>query len=244
VVEDTFYFRKKKKYNLDAKPKGTPNLEFEMTEVTKLIRKDIGEVGKSGSNRYKDGTWKLTGAGDTLYGREREDNFHFAYTKMKNDGAFIAKVVSIENSDPENQNSIDPEAKASIVIRESLEPNSKMAVISGRPNVEDTETPELGSQFSTRGAYASDGSGHQKFPLATLPIWIKLERRGESFVGYVGPDGVNWTPMHSSRIKMSEKFFIGLGVTSNNPEEKCIATFTNVQKSVGFIDKISLFSLL
>ena len=232
-VIDTFFFRKKKKYNTEAKPKGTPNREFKMEPVTRLSKKSIGEDTKTGTSRHKDGTWTLTGAGDKLYGREREDNFLYAFTKMKEDGAFIAKVVSIENVDPEKKGEIDAEAKASVVIRETLEPNSKMAALAGRPNSKNSE----GARYSSRGAYVSDGSGNQKFPLAKLPIWIKIERRGESIVGYVGPDGKNWTPMHSSRFKMADEYFIGLGVASNKAEERCIATFTNVQKSVGFVEE-------
>ena len=65
------------------------------------------------------------------------------------------------------------------------------------------------------------------------PTWIKIERRGNSIVGFVGPDGVTWAPMQNTHFSMSNNYYIGLGVTARNNSTVNTSTFTNVQKSVG-----------
>ena len=92
----------------------------------------------------------------------------------------------------------------------------------------------LGSEFLSRGFDAADGSGHQEFSLSKVPTWIKIERRGKSITGYVGPDGVSWTPMQHTLFTLPTNCYIGLGVTSRNPKEPCTVTFSNVQFSDGY----------
>ena len=113
-----------------------------------------------------------------------------------------------------------------VVIRESLSSDSKMAAVTARA--------ELGTEFHSRGFNAADGSGHQEFSLSVIPTWIMIERRGESITGYVGPDGVNWTPMQHTLFTLPKDCYIGLGVSSGNTEDLCTATFSNVQFSDGY----------
>ena len=215
--EDTFLFRKDSGYDSDAPIMVESHPEFEMENVVSLTSRDIGSVGRSGSSSYNNGTWTVNGSGSDLYGGGSEDSFHFAYTEMSGDGAFIARINSVENT--------NSAAKAAVVIRESLSANSKMAAVSGRPTA--------GTEFSARGFDAADGSGGQVFSLSVTPTWIKIERRGNSIVGFVGPDGVTWAPMQNTHFSMSNNYYIGLGVTARNNSTVNTSTFTNVQKSVG-----------
>ena len=72
-------------------------------------------------------------------------------------------------------------------------------------------------------------------PSRTVPIWIKIERRGESVTGYVGPDGVSWTPIQHTRFTLPENCFIGLAVSSRNAKVLSTAIFSKVQLSDGFV---------
>ena len=214
---DTFLYRKNSGYDSKASIQVAPEPDFRMRYVTNLVSSDVGSVGTPGSKEFRSKTWTVNGAGSDLSGGS-EDSFHFVYTKLKGDGALIAKVESIENT--------NAGAKAMVVIRESLSADSKMAAVAARA--------ELGTEFLSRGSDAADGSGSQEFSLSEVPTWIKIERRGKSITGYVGPDGLNWTPMQHTLFTLSKDGYIGLGVTSRNPEELCTATFSNVQFSDGY----------
>ncbi len=132
----------------------------------------------------------------------------------------IPRVLSVENT--------DPDAAAAIVIRPSLtDTQGPSAAVSARP--------QEGSRFSARVFDAADGNGTQTFPLSNLPdgpVWLRLERRGNRIVGYVGPDGVTWAPMqHVIYDDLPEDVFIGLAVTSANNGELATAVFSDVQIS-------------
>ncbi|MEQ9305204.1 MAG: carbohydrate-binding protein, partial [Marinoscillum sp.] len=216
--ENTFLFRKNSAYNSSASQSNLLDQEFTFSNVTSLTGTDIGSTGVSGSNNYSGSTWTVNGSGGDLYGGNSTDAFRFAYTQMSGDGAFIAQISSIENT--------SSNAKAAIVIRESLSSNAKMAAVYGRAG--------NGYEFTSRGFDAADGSGGLGVSASSLPIWIKIERRGDNIVGYVGPDGVSWSAMQNTVFSMSNNYYIGLGVAANSNSELCTSVFTNVKVSSGY----------
>src|SRR3954464_19417 len=68
---------------------------------------DIGSPGMVGSAAYNNGNWTVAGGGTDIWGTA--DQFHFASTTMNGDGTVIAKVTTIQNT--------DPWAKAGVMIR-------------------------------------------------------------------------------------------------------------------------------
>ena len=65
-------------------------------------------------------------------------------------------------------------------------------------------------------------------------MWLRLERRGDRVIGYVGPDGVTWAPMqkHCFFDDLPETVFIGLASTNHdNGTDTATAVFSNVQMS-------------
>jgi hypothetical protein len=212
--ENTFLYRKDSTYLTTASFTYEPYCDLATSDVTSLTSEDVGSVGVSGSSSYSDATWTLNGSGDDL-NTSGSDAYHFAYTQLNGDGSFIAKVTAVENT--------SSSAKASIVLRETLSDDaSSMAAVS--------ETPESGSDFTSRGWDAADGDGEQSFSLATLPMWLKVERRDSFIVAYVGPDGETWAPMQNTVYPtMSDDYYIGLGVCSNDNSNLCTSNFINVQ---------------
>ena len=65
-----------------------------------------------------------------------------------------------------------------------------------------------------------------------LPYWVKVVRSGSTFSGYpLGPDGVNWTQLGTSRIAMAQNVYVGLVVSSLSNSSLATATFDNVSVS-------------
>jgi hypothetical protein len=163
------------------------------------------------------------GAGGTdIYGTA--DQFTFAYKSLNGDGSIIVRVDSIENT--------DPWAKAGVMIRESLSPDSRFAGVYA--------TPGNGVRFQgrllTAGDATSDTSVATPEQMALrAPVWVKLERIGTTVNGYYSTDGSKWTAMswNPQTINMMGQNYIGLAVTSHNVNLATTGVFSNASTSGG-----------
>ncbi|HQI27974.1 MAG TPA: hypothetical protein PLT20_07800, partial [Sedimentisphaerales bacterium] len=61
------------------------------------------------------------------------------------------------------------------------------------------------------------------------PYWVKVERVGDKFSGFISPDGVAWTQLGEAQtITMTGPVLIGLAVCSHNPAIVTTAEFSDV----------------
>ncbi|MDB6018174.1 MAG: hypothetical protein JWR19_2663, partial [Pedosphaera sp.] len=63
------------------------------------------------------------------------------------------------------------------------------------------------------------------------PYWVRVVRSGNTFTGYLSPDGVTWTQQGTTTLTMASSVYIGLCVTSRNNPVTCTATFDSVTAS-------------
>ncbi len=171
------------------------------------MSQDIGTTG--GSADESGGTWTISGDGADIWGSS--DAFRFAYIPLSGDGMIVARVL-------DNGSGSDTWAKGGVMIRETLDANSKhaMMIITGGAGA--------GKAFQCRpntGSYSfSSHGGSQVSP----PMWIKLVREGNLFTGYYSVDGINWqqqpdgtgwdrTP-NPIEINMTRDVYVGICVTS------------------------------
>jgi len=153
----------------------------------------------------------MTGSGADIWGTS--DEFHFAFRQLDGIGSIIAKVESVSDT--------NPWAKAGVMIRESLEPGSKHAVVCLTPG---NGVALQGRLDTDRDSFNTDLSG------ITAPHWVKLERTliGD-FIAYHSADGSAWEILDiQERILMAKNVYIGLAVTAHNAEATCEAVFSNV----------------
>jgi type II secretory pathway pseudopilin PulG len=170
---------------------------------------DIGDVGTTGSANCAEGTWTIRASGDDIW--NNTDEFHYVYQSLSGDGQIIARVVSIEYT--------NSWAKAGVMIRETLNGNSKHAMM--------VVTPGNGTAFQYRTSTGA-GSNHTAGSYITAPYWVKLIRSGNTFTGYESADGSIWTEVGSVSITMTTDIYIGLAVTSHNDGTLCTAVIDNV----------------
>ncbi|MGH7953999.1 MAG: hypothetical protein ACREFE_19060, partial [Limisphaerales bacterium] len=137
--------------------------------------------------------------------------FHFAAAPLTGDGQIVARVTSMQYT--------DPWAKAGVMFRENFSPGSKhafVAVIAGG-----------GSAFQWRPA-ENKASRNTDGPSALAPYWVKLVRAGDTFSGYVSADGKNWKRVDSATIPMSKKIYVGLALTAHSNSTLNSSLFDNV----------------
>jgi len=157
------------------------------------------------------GTYTMTSRGDDIWGTA--DEFHFAYKQLTGVGSIVAKVESVGNS--------HNWAKAGVMIRDSLDPDSIHAMM--------VVTPAQGVSFQRR-TVTGDVSVGDTVAGITAPQWVKIERDlGGTVTASYSNDGNTWTPLTTQIVAMNPPFYIGLALTSHDADIACEATFSNVR---------------
>jgi len=159
------------------------------------------------------GTYTMTASGADIWAVNgvEADEFHFAYKMLTGAGSIVAKVQSVENT--------NAWAKAGVMIRESLNPDSAHATM--------VVTPGSGVSFQRR-----PGTGQTSLDTTTAaitaPYWVKIERSiSGNFTAYQSANGTSWTMQGSEIVPMGANVYIGLAVTSHDVGLKCQAVFSN-----------------
>jgi len=156
------------------------------------------------------GTYTMTASGTDIW--NNADEFHFAFREAAGAATIIAKVESVENT--------HPFAKAGVMIRDTLEPDSA--------NVSLLVTPENGVRFQFR---TDTGGSTDRFFVEGIvaPQWVKLERTIGGLVrAYYSADGAAWTQLDLTTVSMNTPMYIGLALTSHDAALTCEAKFSNV----------------
>ena len=171
---------------------------------------DIGTVNLTGTALYSSGSFSNTGAGADIEGTA--DAFHYIYQSISGDVTITARVESLDNT--------DPWAKAGVMIRSTLDANSK--------NVFTGITPSNGITFQNR---ASSGGNTTATAVSSFsaPYWVRIKREGNVVSSFRSLDGVTWTQVGTElTISLGTDVYIGLGVSSHTTAVLATAVFKNV----------------
>ena len=162
------------------------------------------------------GTFTVTARSGNVWGQS--DQFNYVFKQLSGTGSIIAKIVSVTNT--------DPGARAGVMIRETLDPDSKHAFTFIRQ--------DGGLRFNRRKEKGDITMNSVEDGL-TFPHWVKLERDISGlFTVSHSADGVTWVPLNDSAmgssdtVQMSAVVYIGLAVTSNNTGAICEAVISNI----------------
>ncbi len=192
------------------------------------------------------GTHTITASGTDIEdvpnvksGTGYHDEFHYAYKEITGSGlvTIIAKVESISPTDPCVP--IHEWAKAGVMVRKSLDPNSKNALM--------CITPEMGGAFQYREVdaggttsynYYASGEDYVALKDINAPYWVKLELDSDygDIYAYHSSDGSTWTEVQDVWLNipdMTLPVYVGLAVTAHNASAVVTAEFSNVSISGG-----------
>jgi regulation of enolase protein 1 (concanavalin A-like superfamily) len=187
---------------------GAPTLPIEPS----LIDTDIGSPAKTGSATYNltNGIYSVSGGGADIYGQG--DQFNYDYTTLAGSQTLIARVTS--------ETDTDYSTKAGLMFRQSNGNADSYADI--------MLTPGQGIVFEWRNAPYGTYSSTAVAGISG-PVWLKLDRSGNTFTGYYSLDGFNWNTVASETIAMNTNLLAGLAVCAHNNSLLATATFTNVK---------------
>ncbi len=171
---------------------------------------DIGAVGAPGGASVSGSTFTVWGSGSDIW--NSADEFHYVYRPVTGDVTVTARVTSLQNT--------DPWAKAGVMIRETLNANSRHAST--------LVTPSNGVSFQRRTITGS-GSSHTTTGGIAAPHWVRITRSGDTFTSHRSADGVTWVQIGTPvTIAMSANVFVGLPMTSHVKSSLGTAVFDNV----------------
>jgi hypothetical protein len=160
------------------------------------------------------GTYTITASGADIWSVNgvEADEFHFAYKMLTGAGTIVAKVQSVENT--------NVWAKAGVMIRESLNPNSAHGMM--------CVTPGSGVSFQRRPS--TDGTSADTTTADIVaPQWVKIERTiSSTFTASYSANGSTWTQLGTESIPMGSNVYIGLAVTAHDAALTCEAVFSDV----------------
>ena len=182
---------------------------------------DIGDVGTSGSATFDNatGTFFVNGDGSDIWGVA--DSFRAVTQRLAGDSALTVRVVSESNT--------NVFAKAGLMMSAETSPSSARVILDVKP--------DGGVEFMARPANGGDMS-FVAGSTTTFPVWLRLTRTGDQFVGEISSDGMSWTPVGSVTVAMASmnqfgNIVGGLAVTSHNPTVLNDAVFDNVGVTTG-----------
>ena len=162
------------------------------------------------------GDFHVVAGGNDIWGTA--DHFHFVYEPRTEDFDVAVRVESLQP--------VDRYSKAGLMARETLAAGSRHVLAAVNPvgPTIDGRSGGLGDNaydFVTRPT--TDAASTDWFlpsvditALAYPNAWIRLQRQGNTFNGYRGSDGVNWTLIGQTTQALSATLFLGLATTPRN----------------------------
>ena len=174
---------------------------------------DVGAVGVAGSASYCSGQYTVSGSGADIWGTADAFQFVYTYLPVSTNCDIRARVVSVQNT--------SNNAKAGVMIRESLAANSRHAMADVEP------VTTTGIEFIWRTNTPGNSTSASATGL-TAPYWIRLTRTNNTFQAYRSPNGSTWTQIGSAvTLSMSNNAYVGLAVCSH-AGGLCSSVFDNV----------------
>ncbi|UCD53009.1 MAG: hypothetical protein JSW27_10285, partial [Phycisphaerales bacterium] len=162
-----------------------------------------------------DGTILMNAIGTDIWGTG--DQFRYAYKSLSGNGSLVARVDDLDVTP-------DVWCKAGVMIRQGTGTGSQHSFM--------PITGSGGGGASWQGrveeGLASVNQDNSGDPVAA-PYWVRIDRSGNSFSGFISPDGETWTQIGDPReVVMTDPVLIGLALTSHNANQATSAQFSNV----------------
>jgi CubicO group peptidase (beta-lactamase class C family)/regulation of enolase protein 1 (concanavalin A-like superfamily) len=172
---------------------------------------EIGDPGAVGMESFNNGQVTFAAAGNGI--GSTIDNFYFLHQNLTGDGTILLHILNIENN--------SSTAQWGVMIRESLDPGSKHALLS----VSSGSAAKFQYRNATNGTTSLSGSN------STVPAWLKIQRAGNVFTGSISTDGKTWTKVAQATITMASQVYIGVAANSGQYARLATAQFDQLALS-------------
>ena len=170
---------------------------------------DIGRPPAPGSTNATGSTFTISSRGWDVSGPT--DQFTFLSKPLYGDATLIARVTSLQNT--------NPWSLAGLMIRQSLSVDSRQVSL--------FVTPSNGVVIRSRASTPGDTVQMTVGP-GKSPVWLKVQRRSSTVTASRSMDGVTWTSMTLVKVPLNSGIVVGLVVASHSATASVAATFSNI----------------
>jgi len=209
-----------------TKPKTARGESSFATQSPGFLSLDIGSPQLTGSARQVDTGWDLIAGGSDIW--EKSDQFHFLCKRFSGD---FDSAVRVESFTPAHLYS-----KAGLMIRETLSGDSAhlmfLVFSDNSPRNNNLGAYEMQFRAVTGGdcqaVYPTvRPPAPPEFPAAYPNSWLRVQRRGNRFSAFASTDGEVWKLYAVQQLTLPTVVYVGLALTSHNPQAKANARFRN-----------------
>jgi hypothetical protein len=190
--------------------------------------KDIGKVGISGSVDFDGSVYRMEGTGmgiDSLH-----DECQFVYRPFNGNGEITARFVP----QPASQFS-----QMGLMMREALTDDAPyVSLLIDPQKTEQIEAPLWQEKLLSRNRQKSETNMNQTSYSLKPPafswgrltgyVWLRLQRKGNTFTGYTSYDGKEWIKVGTETVPLKKSLLIGIPVASGIKTVSTILQFDNV----------------
>jgi Lamin Tail Domain/CotH kinase protein len=188
----------------------TPNSQASFNASVYLAQA-IGSPAPAGSQSGQTNGLNLSAGGVGVGGTA--DQMQFSYLSETGDFDFSARVGSLTTADAWSE--------AGMMAREDLTAGSRFAAALATPSVS-------GAFFESRATAGSSSARAGSFPVNYPDTWLRLKRSGNTFTGFAGFDGKNWTQLGSTTLALPSTIYFGFVASSHNTNTLTAATFRDL----------------
>jgi regulation of enolase protein 1 (concanavalin A-like superfamily) len=170
---------------------------------------DVGSPQATGSGTLTTGTFAVASRGYEVNGTS--DQFTFVYRSVKGDVSIVAKLSSLQNTNPWSQ--------AGLMIRDSLDANSNHSFVFGTPG----NGVVFRSRVSARGGTSQTLGGG-----SVAPVWLRIDRKSSMVTASRSLDGISWTTVATQKVRSNQSILVGFAVASRSATSGVAASIERV----------------
>ncbi|HGE70094.1 TPA: hypothetical protein ENX78_04605 [Candidatus Poribacteria bacterium] len=169
--------------------------------------------GEEGSTDYANGKYTLKAGGADIWGTA--DAFRFVYKKISGDFEIILKAESLDKTN--DWSKIGP------MVRQSNAPGSQYLFMLARG-------ADGNKYFQERMAEngSATGNGGSAEDQTKFPIWLKIKRSGNNFLGSWSLDGKAWKDLNTTTLALKDPVLVGIAITSHSSGVIATGVVTNL----------------
>ena len=178
---------------------------------TEYHPRDIGNPPQATVIKLETDGQTMTAGGRDIGGGA--DQFHFSSKPWSGDFDRRVRIEVLSLS--------DAWAKAGLMARETLNPDSRLVAALATPSIG-------GAFFLSRATVGASAVPAGFFPVNYPDTWLRLRRAGNLFTGYASLDGERWTQLGAVSLTLSNSLYFGMAAASHDPGRTTTASFRDL----------------
>jgi regulation of enolase protein 1 (concanavalin A-like superfamily) len=187
---------------------------------------DVGNPSIKGIVKISNNGFDITAGGADIWGVK--DEFNFVYVERTGDFDLVSRIESLTAA--------NLYTKAGLMARENLTAGCRHIYFQVFSDNNPRNKNNGGYEFQYRqekdslmkAIYPKSSEGTPEFPVEYPNTWIRLQRVKNEFTGYYSTDGKTWKVYTTYTLELPPKIYLGLAVTSHNPNHTASAKFRNI----------------